>query len=85
MAERTGFEPAKVLPLHAFQACALNRSTISPKRFILLNGRFSPSSQTIIYHPRKKSKDFSPQFFFFYFCLSLDNAFIPLYTEKNVF
>jgi hypothetical protein len=30
MAERGGFEPSVVLPTHAFQACALNHSAISP-------------------------------------------------------
>jgi len=30
MAERVGFEPTVVLPTHAFQACALNHSAISP-------------------------------------------------------
>lgn len=30
MAERAGFEPARGCPQHAFQACALNRSAISP-------------------------------------------------------
>ena len=30
MAERMGFEPMKELLLHAFQACALNHSAISP-------------------------------------------------------
>jgi hypothetical protein len=29
-AERVGFEPTVVLPTHAFQACALNHSAISP-------------------------------------------------------
>jgi hypothetical protein len=30
VAEREGFEPPVVLPTHAFQACALNHSAISP-------------------------------------------------------
>jgi hypothetical protein len=30
LAERVGFEPTVVLPTHAFQACALNHSAISP-------------------------------------------------------
>ena len=30
LAEREGFEPTVVLPTHAFQACALNHSAISP-------------------------------------------------------
>ena len=30
VAERVGFEPTVVLPTHAFQACALNHSAISP-------------------------------------------------------
>src|ERR1700722_16764011 len=32
MAERVGFEPTVVLPTHAFQACALNHSAISPPK-----------------------------------------------------
>jgi hypothetical protein len=30
MAERAGFEPARVLPLHVFKTCPFNRSGISP-------------------------------------------------------
>ena len=36
LAERAGFEPAKVLPLHAFQACALGHYATSPLAFNLL-------------------------------------------------
>jgi hypothetical protein len=32
LAEREGFEPTVVLPTHAFQACALNHSAISPPK-----------------------------------------------------
>src|ERR1700733_5349409 len=32
VAERVGFEPTVVLPTHAFQACALNHSAISPPK-----------------------------------------------------
>src|SRR5882672_1454698 len=35
LAERVGFEPTVVLPTHAFQACALNHSAISPHRWIM--------------------------------------------------
>ena len=31
MVERMGFEPMKPLGLHAFQACAIDHSAISPK------------------------------------------------------
>ena len=34
MAERVGFEPTVVLPTHAFQACALNHSAISPTVYL---------------------------------------------------
>jgi hypothetical protein len=30
MAERAGFEPARVLSLHVFKTCPFNRSGISP-------------------------------------------------------
>lgn len=30
MEETEGFEPSRVLPLHAFQACALDHYAISP-------------------------------------------------------
>jgi hypothetical protein len=30
MAERAGFEPARVLALHVFKTCPFNRSGISP-------------------------------------------------------
>ena len=34
LAERVGFEPTiGYSPIHAFQACAFNRSAISPRRF----------------------------------------------------
>ena len=35
MAERGGFEPPTRCREHAFQACALNRSAISPKFLVL--------------------------------------------------
>jgi hypothetical protein len=34
VAERVGFEPTVVLPTHAFQACALNHSAISPAVYL---------------------------------------------------
>ena len=34
LAERVGFEPTVVLPTHAFQACALNHSAISPTVYL---------------------------------------------------
>ena len=36
MAERVRFELTVVLPTHAFQACALNHSAISPAAFNLI-------------------------------------------------
>ena len=41
MAERAGFEPAKELPLHAFQACAFNHSATSPFHFLFLSNFFN--------------------------------------------
>ncbi len=38
LAERVGFEPTVRFPAHAFQACALSHSAISPER-PLLKGR----------------------------------------------
>lgn len=35
MAVVTGFEPAKVLPLHAFQACSISLSDTLPKHYLI--------------------------------------------------
>ena len=43
MAERVGFEPTVPLGTHAFQACALSRSAISP--FLSVAERFGPATR----------------------------------------
>ena len=62
LAERTGFEPAVVLPTHAFQACALNRSTISPNALYA-----KPICLALIFYSicKKKSTIFRVNLYFF--------------------
>ena len=55
MAERVGFEPTVVLPTHAFQACALNHSAISPARRTV-RIRFNPKPSTASHSSRKGTK-----------------------------
>jgi hypothetical protein len=50
VAERVGFEPTVVLPTHAFQACALNHSAISPTVFSPAPNRMVIRQWTLIFH-----------------------------------
>ena len=50
VAERVGFEPTVVLPTHAFQACALNHSAISPTVFPPAPNRMVIRQWTLIFH-----------------------------------
>jgi hypothetical protein len=45
-----GFEPTVVLPTHAFQACALNHSAISPTVFPPAPNRMVIRQRTLIFH-----------------------------------